>query len=749
MRSSNHPVRIIAAALAVSAAPIAYAQQASDQTITADDTIVVFGHAQTRESQVLKGIDILQSAPGTSPLEVLNKLPGVNFQSADTFGSYEWSARITLRGFNQNQLGFTLDDIPLGDMSYANYNGLHISRAIISENVGRTVLSEGTGALETASSSNLGGTIQFYSADPSEEFGGVLSQGFGSDAAVRTYVKLDSGRLSTGTKFDISYAYQNSDKWKGDGEQRTQQVNGKLVQSLGDNGQFSVFVNYSDRQEIDYQDLSKQYIAVLGYNWDNYQPNWQYALDAANNIYHGDVNKVTDKLNAAYYAASGLRTDVLTGGTLDYALTDDISIKLTPYHHSNDGRGLWFTPYTHSPDGTPISTRTTEYEIDRTGVIAGVTATYGINKINAGVWYESNSFNNARRYFADSLSGPISPYDFPTNPFLTQWQYQFDTDTLQFHLQDTITITDALTVNAGFKSLSVKTTSTTEVGALENGTLDATNNFLPQFGINYAISDDQQFFFNFAQNMRAFQGTATGISPFALLDQANFDNSLKTVKPEQSDTYEAGWRFRNKFLEAQATVYHIDFYNRLLAVVVGSAIQGFAPIIGNVGGVETNGAEAGVLLHPLQYWSLLSSVSFNDSTYNDNYISGGVPVATKGKEVVDSPKWMLKAELSYDDGNLYGHLGIDYFAKSYYTYTNDNYAGAYAVANLGIGYRIHEPFNGIRELDLQVNVNNLFDRGYISTIGSNGFVNSDPNGTAQTLLTAPPREAFANVTLKF
>jgi iron complex outermembrane receptor protein len=742
-------MRIVAAALAVTASPIAYAQQASDQTITSDETIVVFGRSQTRESQVLKGIDIVEAAPGTSPLQVLNKLPGVNFQSADTFGSYEWSTRITLRGFNQNQLGFTLDDIPLGDMSYANYNGLHISRAVISENIGKTVLSEGTGALETASSSNLGGTIQFYSADPSEEFGGVLSQGFGSESAVRTYVKLDSGRLSSGTKFDISYAYQNSDKWKGEGEQRQNQINGKLVQALGDNGQFSVFVNYSDRQEIDYQDLSKQYIQKLGYNWDNYLPNWKYALDAARGIYHLGEDKTSDPLDAAYYAGSGLRTDVLTGGTLDYALNDDISIKFTPYHHSNDGRGLWYTPYTPSPNGTPISTRTTEYEIDRTGVIAGLTGTYGINKINAGVWYESNSFNNARRFYADSLSGPISPYDFPSNPFLTQWQYQFDTDTLQFHLQDTVSITDALTVNVGFKSLSVSTTSTTQVGAIENGTLDATNNFLPQAGINYAISDDQQLYFNFAQNMRAFQGAATGISPFALLDQANFNRTLKTVKPEQSDTFEAGWRFRNALLEAQATVYHIDFYNRLLAVAVGSAIQGFAPVIGNVGGVETNGAEAGISLHPIENWNLLTSVSFNDSTYNDNYFSGGTLVATQGKEVVDSPKWMLKSELSYDDGNLYGHVGIDYFAKRYYTYTNDNYAGSYAVANLGIGYRIHEPFAHIREMDIQVNVNNLFDRGYISTIGSNGFVNSDPNGTAQTLLTAAPREAFANVTLKF
>ena len=82
----------------------------------------------------------------------------MNFQAADPYGSYEWAVRISVRGFNQNQLGFTLDDIPLGDMSYGNWNGLHISRAITDENIGRIVLSQGTGSLETASNSNLGGT---------------------------------------------------------------------------------------------------------------------------------------------------------------------------------------------------------------------------------------------------------------------------------------------------------------------------------------------------------------------------------------------------------------------------------------------------------------------------------------------------------------------------------------------------------------------------------------------------------------
>src|SRR5689334_7805841 len=92
-------------------------------------TVEVTGRGQTRQVQNVTRVDLLEAAPGTSPLKVLEKLPGVSFQSADPFGAYEWSTRISIRGFSQSQLGFTLDGIPLGDMSYGNNNGLHISRA--------------------------------------------------------------------------------------------------------------------------------------------------------------------------------------------------------------------------------------------------------------------------------------------------------------------------------------------------------------------------------------------------------------------------------------------------------------------------------------------------------------------------------------------------------------------------------------------------------------------------------------------
>src|SRR5215217_2903113 len=104
------------------------------------EAIVIYGQGQSRQVQTLTNEQFALEAAGTSPLKAIDRLPGVTFQSADPFGAYEWSARITIRGFDQNRLGFTLDGVPLGDMTYGNYNGLHVSRAATSENLGRIEL---------------------------------------------------------------------------------------------------------------------------------------------------------------------------------------------------------------------------------------------------------------------------------------------------------------------------------------------------------------------------------------------------------------------------------------------------------------------------------------------------------------------------------------------------------------------------------------------------------------------------------
>ncbi|MGZ8406906.1 MAG: TonB-dependent receptor plug domain-containing protein, partial [Caulobacteraceae bacterium] len=106
-----------AALLALCGAGSAFADDAATgapvDTSSMVEELIVLGQGQTRQVQTVKADDIVRFAPGTSPLKVISKLPSVNFQSADPYGSYEWSTRITVRGFNQNQLGFTLDGVPL------------------------------------------------------------------------------------------------------------------------------------------------------------------------------------------------------------------------------------------------------------------------------------------------------------------------------------------------------------------------------------------------------------------------------------------------------------------------------------------------------------------------------------------------------------------------------------------------------------------------------------------------------------
>ncbi len=736
-------------AQAVTAAPVASAT-ASPADGTASDVQVVTitqGRGQVRSVQGIDAKDFTEAPAGTSPLITVSRLPGVNFQSADPLGNYEWSARFTVRSFAQNQLGFTLDNVPLGDMSYGNFNGLHISRAISAENVGRALLAQGSGSLDTASSSNLGGTVQFFSRDPAKTFGLDIRQTFGSDDERRTYGRVDLGEIGFG-RVALSYTTQDAEKWKGDGHQRQDQVNLKYVNEWGGTNRLSAFVNTSQRREIDYQDMSKEMINRLGYKWDNFYPNFGAALNAAKTLCGNNGTTYVTQCDDAYYAGSGLRNDVLAGSTLESRLFDRLHTSLTLYGHSNKGVGLWYTPYTPSPDGTPISIRTTEYRIGRTGEIADFDFDLGDHTVKFGMWHEDNNFNQARRFYATSASAVPSPYDFPSNPFLTQWQYQFKTRTNQYWLGDTWQATSALTVTAGFKGLHVSTDGEAQISSGNpSGTVDSKKSFLPQAGLNYALSSHDELFAGYARNMRAFQAAATGTTPWATT-QAGFDAIKNTLKPETSDTFEAGWRTQGKLYEGTLTGYLVNFHDRLLAVQPGSGIQGNPVVLSNVGGVRSYGLEAALSLRLMPSVNWFNSLSESSSKYQDDVVSGGETFDTRNKHVVDAPNTMFRSILGYDDGSLFGDFGVDYMSKRYYSYTNDASVGSRTLLNASAGYRFRQ-IAFLKSSSVQLNVTNLGNVRYISTLGSNGFVNSDPNGTAQTLLPGAPREFTVTFAGKF
>ena len=724
------------------------------------EEVTVTGRGQTRQVTTVNATELATTtAAGSSPLQALSRLPGVNFNSADSTGNYEWGSRISIRGFNQNQLGFTLDDVPLGDMSYRNYNGLHISRAISSENIGKISVSQGVGALGTASTSNLGGAVQFYSLDPSDKAAGKVEQTAGEYSTLRTFGRYDSGLIgNTGTKLAISVSDSGLDKWKGSGQQNQTQVNSKVVTKF-ENSKLSAFFNWSDRQEADYMDLSKNSISRLGYNNDYLAPNWGLAqqIGAAPTNANGNLvtpinspNGLITSPDDSYYNGSGLREDKLAGITYDHSFNSKISLKTTAYHHDQAGTGTWWVPGPpHSND--PIALRTLGFGINRNGFLSALNFEFGIHKLNTGVWYENNHFNNSMQFFSQT-NGPSSAYVAPNfSPYYTRWNYGFQTDTVQFHAQDTVTLTNRLTANFGFKSphttTRIKSENGTDPNYLLNGQLTSEASFLPQGGLNFKIDDHNEVFADAAENIAAFRGVVKGgASPFDT-SQAGFDAIKNNIKPEQSLTEEIGWRYKDKTLETSLTGYHIEFNNRLLALGTGPAVQGYSSALANVGGVETWGGEAFAAWRFLSNFKLTNSISYNDSRYQNDFTSGTTTYHSAGKAVVDAPHLLFSSQLSYDDGSAFGNFGTNFVDRRQYTYVNDNNISSYELFNLAGGYR-WKNIGPSSELSVRFTVNNLLDKKYY-VLGDNPIPASDPNGTSYNLLAGAPRTALFTVAAKF
>lgn len=748
---------LLLSTVAILATP-AFAQTATPEAddVTSGEEIIVFGRGETRQIQELNNADLTILTPGTSPLKAIEKLPSVNFQSADPFGNYEWSTRVTIRGFNQNQLGFNLDGIPLGDMSYGNNNGLHISRAIAPENIGITRVAQGSGSLGAQSTNNLGGTLEFFSIDPKDGLGADASLTYGSENTVRAFSRVTMGEADQARGF-ISGLYQTADKWKGDGKQGGWMINAKGIIPVG-SAEVDAYISHSDRAEQDYQDLSLGMIQRLGYDWDNFGPK-NYALavlvaDIASN--RGDTG--TTPLNPAagttypapiqsaddaYYDASGLRKDTLAALGLTAPFGDNITFKVKGYYHKNDGQGTWGTPYVNSPTGVPMSVRTTEYDMTRSGLFTSLNVDLGMNDLTVGGWYENNDFNQARRFYAyTSRTTPGRDHrKFMTNPFFTQWEFEFNTKTIQYYVSDKISLGDT-TINIGWKGFKVDNEATPLIsGGRAAGKIKSQDWFQPHAGIAHKFDANLEVFAGFTQATRAFT-SATTAGPFSTT-QAGFDAIRGSLKPEESDTYELGARYNTNQFNGTLGVYYVTFRNRLLGISTGAGIVGNPAVLQNVGNVRALGFEATGDVKLGGGLSLFASYSYNDTTYRNDVVNGvgAVLAATKGKTVVDAPKHLLRGEVAYDSDTFFGRVAINYMSRRYFTYLNDQSVPGRALADATLGYRFD--IGQRSPLEIQLNATNLLNKKYVATIGSNGFGNRGDN---QTLLAGAPQQFF--VTLK-
>ncbi len=470
------------------------------------------------------------------------------YETADPWGNNEQNESLFVHGFATQQLGYTMDGVPLGDQQYGNYNGLSVSRALTSENVDRVNLFSGAGGLGVASTSNLGGAIETFSSDPSHERGFDIRETVGSYDTTRTFARFDTGDGLNGGAAYISYLHQDAKAWDFDGHQRGDQVNVKYVREDG-RGKLTLFGDWQSKVEPNEDATS------FGNQQTSTSTFFPYTRPFIYPNIAGCISYLTgpgtpppqfgNNFSNCFSAAQ--RLDVLTYAKYDYRFSDNLTWSNQAYYHYDYGRGIVAGPInqaglpalfaTYFPNlvvgsatspatlqnistlfgGTGYEVRTTEYRINREGEISTLNWQLGDHQIEAGLWFEHNESAQRRVWYPfTAANNDLSPYDQPRSPqVLTQYYMEFFTNDVQLHLQDQWRILPSLLLQAGVKS-SLQTADGHVIIQQQNlpsanppvnypsGSITSNAWFLPQFGAVWDATDHEQVFANIQKNMRQF-----------------------------------------------------------------------------------------------------------------------------------------------------------------------------------------------------------------------------------------------------
>ncbi len=369
-----------------------------------------------------------------------------------------------------------------------------------------------------------------------------------------------------------------------------------------------------------------------------------------------------------------------------------------------------------------------------------------------------------------TASPPSTPYTRPDQyevPLITQYGSEVHVDEYQGHIQDSWHVFPRLTLLAGFKSTFQRAHqdvpvqpipgSFTNSTALPVGDLRTDYIFLPEAGALFDLTLNEQLFVNAQKNIRQFQtSAAAGLSPFALGAQSVFDAFRQTVRPETSWTYEGGIRSHRSFhfgpvtgFDGQASVYHVDFSNRLLALsptTVITAIVSGATILANVGSVSTSGADVAGTVRFGPHFSIYDAISYNDSHYEDNYAVGVPPtvVPTAGKKVPGSPDWLNKSVVTAGYGGFEVQAIGDYIGGRYTTFTNDLSVDPYFTLSLRLAWTLPDPERyHLHALTASLNVTNVTNIQAQSTLTIGAASNT------YNAFPLPPRQYFGTLSFGF
>ncbi len=668
-------------------------------------------------------------SPTSNGIDKLKYTPGINVSSDDSTGLSGFN--FTMRGMQSDQIGVTMDGIPVNDSG--NYN-MYPNLLGDPENLEEVFATQGSSEMDAPHIGSSGGNIGLVSMRPTEDFGVFVKQTVGSNNLDKTFVRVNTGEYM-GLSNYISASKTNSDKWKGKGDLDAQKFELNSLFKFGEGNSINGIVKYHKQENYNYVSPSlAQYESDHDYDFPEVPT----------------YNPTTGKLTTASYKTSRNPFENVTASlTGRFQLRDDVLLTVAPYYYWANGGSYsaYGSPATlysttnssgnydlsnlltsgqYNADGDPVSGRYYRPSITETwrpGINTKVTWTLNDeHTLDVGYWYERARQRQTQPFIALESDGS------PTDIWAEHGAVDADGKTIQgrnyftitpahkLFVQDTWYATPDLTLTGGVayehseRKGNMKA-SLYDVPEKRNATY---HEFLPSFSAKYQINEENQAFYNLGRNMRTPQN-------YVLY---NTEDSI-SLKPELSWNNELGWRYATDDMSLSATLFYLKFKNR--QVSSRDEVTGDYEML-NVGDVENRGVEfefSGLLPHDFNYYA---SYTYTEAEQQNDTLYYGVYVPTKGKQVAGVPKNMFNLSLGYDDGRFYGNVIGKYVDNQYGDLTNDQSIPHYTVVDLNVGYRLPVNKEYVKSATVRLSVNNVFNREYLTGVRTVTFNSVRYNG---------------------
>ena len=713
-----------------------------------------------------------KSRSSGNPFQALALLPGVNSSSFDATGLFGGNLRV--RGFNSDQMGFTINGAPVNDSgSFAVYPQEYVD----SENLCSLYITQGAPDTDAPHVGAVGGNVGIQSCAPEDVQRTRIALSGGQLGYLRLFGRVDTGKRGAFKGF-VSVSDSHVNKWKGPGRADRKHLDAGAEYDLGSGNKLSASLLYNRSVNNNLQSFNQAGWAANGYYADFSSIVPQHVKPVAG-------TKQTDtNPSPAYYGYSlNPFENYLLSGKASFGLTDRLRLDVNPYLWYGYGTGgVQQTTLSESSssaslhggiadingDGDKLDTvlvyRGSLTKTYRPGATMSLTYVLDQHKINGGFWFERARHRQTQPAVTVDNSGNITDLWLGGN-LLTyndgttyQGRDQLTVSTGEsVFLQDTIDLLDhKLQVTPAFSyrriNRAFENYANSGFNSGVNYSIDKTYGAaLPSLAVSFQATDRLQVFSSLAKNFRApgnyeYQGLATGVTFVNGVGTATGALPL-TVKQETSINLDLGARYKGDLFRASATAFYNKFKDRIAS--------SFDPIENithdfNVGDSTTKGLEVEAGTVPINGFSGYASLTYTKSTLDsDMQKSATTFYPTAGKQFPDTPKGMAALSLQWADGPYLINVAGKYTTGRFLTLTNDVAIPAYTTVDLNAAWKLPNPSGaGFKNPIIRLNVSNIFNRQYfVANAGSGSSITIVGSTTGAPFYYAgPPR--FASMTFQ-